>query len=229
MSIYEELLENDLNPFILFDGDGKMKNFNKEAEFLLNFIQPKELFNLAVSYASQTFGFRKEFISLVYEKQSFYAILVGYLSDDEIALRLYKEVNSAKTLKIDSNLKEANIFTLIELSKSTTLLGCNLLIDEIYDVSIPPLKLDVNDFLLALNAIFEQLKKESTITLKVSIKTGEYEVIDQKKYKIIAIDFIGEKKISHQFQGDGLKKNTLLQFVTKHNSISLELPLIPIG
>ena len=229
MSIYEELLENDLNPFILFDGDGKMKNFNKEAEFLLNFVQPKELFNLAVSYASQTFGFRKEFISIVYEKQSFYAILVGYLSDDEIALRLYKEVNSAKTLKIDSNLKEANIFTLIELSKSTTLLGCNLLIEEIYDVSIPPLKLDVNDFLLALNAIFEQLKKESTITLKVSIKTGEYEVIDQKKYKIIAIDFIGEKKISHHFQEERLKKNTLLQFVTKHNSISLELPLIPIG
>ena len=119
MTLYEELLENDLNPFILFDGDGKIKNFNKEAEFLLNFVSPKKLFNLTVSYASKTFGFRKEFINITYEKQSFYAILVGYMSDDEIVLRLYKEVSGSKMIKLDdNNLKETNLLHLLSFRKA---------------------------------------------------------------------------------------------------------------
>jgi hypothetical protein len=227
MTLYEELLEHDLNPFLLFDGDGKIKNFNKEAEFLLNFVSPKELFDLTVSYASKTFGFRREFINITYEKQSFYAILVGYMSDDEIILRLYKEVSSTKITKLDdNNLKETNLFTLIELSKSTTLLGCNLIIEEIYDVSIPLIKLGVNDFLLCINNIFEQLKNQQNITLKVYIKTGEYEVINNKKYKIIAIDFIAKEKVEFYPLTNKTNKNELMQLLHKNNIIKLELPLI---
>lgn len=227
MTLYEELLEHDLNPFILFDGDGKIKNFNKEAEFLLNFVSPKELFDLTVSYASKTFGFRREFININYEKQSFYAILVGYMSDDEIILRLYKEVSSSKTTKLDdNNLKETNLFTLIELSKSTTLLGCNLIIEEVYDVSIPLIKLNVNDFLLCINNIFEQLKNQKNITLKVHIKTGEYEVINNKKYKIIAIDFIAKEKVEFYPLTNKVNKNEIMLLSHKNNTIKLELPLI---
>jgi len=227
MTIYEEVLEHDLDPFILFDGDGKIKNFNKEAEFLLNFVSPKELFDLTVSYASKTFGFKREFINITYEKQSFYAILVGYISDDEIILRLYKEVNSSKVTKLDdNNLKETNIFTLIELSKSTTLLGCNLIIEEIYDVSIPLIKLNVNDFLLCINNIFEQLKNQKNIILKVSIKTGEYEVINNKKYKIIAIDFIAHEKLTFYPLSNQVNKNDIMNLSHKNNTIKVELPLI---
>ncbi len=227
MTIYEEVLEHDLNPFILFDGDGKIKNFNKEAEFLLNFASSKELFDLTVSYASKTFGFKREFINISYDKQSFYAILVGYISDDEIILRLYKEINGSKATKLDHNtLKETNLFTLIELSKSTTLLGCDLIIEEIYDVSIPLLKLNVNDFLLCINNIFEQLKIQKNITLKVSIKTGEYEVINNKKYKIIAVDFIAQEKIDFHPLGSQINKNDILVLTHKNNTIKVELPLI---
>ncbi len=227
MSLYEELLEHDLNPFILFDGDGKIKNFNKEAEFLLNFASSKELFDLTVSYASKTFGFKREFINITYEKQSFYAILVGYMSDDEIILRLYKEVNSTKITKLDdNNLKVTNLFTLIELSKSTTLLGCNLIIEEIYDVSIPLIKLNVNDFLLSINNIFEQLKNQKNIILKVYIKTGEYEVINNKKYKIIAIDFIAKDKIEFYPLTTQINKNNIMTLTHKNNVIKVELPLI---
>ncbi|MDD2698718.1 MAG: hypothetical protein PHF17_07965 [Arcobacteraceae bacterium] len=227
MTIYEEVLEYDLNPFILFDGDGKIKNFNKEAEFLLNFASAKELFDLTVSYASKTFGFKREFINITYEKQSFYAILVGYISDDEIILRLYKEVNSSKLTKLDdNNLKETNIFTLIELSKSTTLLGCNLIIEEIYDVSIPLIKLNVNDFLLCINNVFEQLKDQNKITLKVSIKTGEYEVINTKKYKIISIDFIANEKLRFTPLTTHINRNGIINLSHKNQIIKVELPLI---
>ena len=227
MTIYEEVLEYDLNPFILFDGDGKIKNFNKEAEFLLNFASQKELFDLTVSYASKTFGFKREFINITFEKQSFYAILVGYISDDEIILRLYKEVSSSKITKLDdNNLKETNLFTLIELSKSTTLLGCNLIIEEIYDVSIPLIRLNVNDFLLCINNIFEQLRNQTHITLKVYIKTGEYEVINNKKYKIIAIDFIANEKLTFHPLPTHTTRNGIINLSHKNQIIKVELPLI---
>ncbi len=227
MTIFEEVLEHDLNPFIMFDGDGRIKNFNKEAEFLLNFASQKELFDLTVSYASKTFGFKREFINITFEKQSFYAILVGYLSDDEIILRLYKEVSGSKLTKLDhNNLKETNLFTLIELSKNTTLLGCDLIIEEIYDVSIPLLKLNVNDFLLCINNIFEHLKDQNHITLKVSIKTGEYEVINNKKYKIVAVEFVAHEKIDFRPLATQGNKVDILVLTHKNNVIKVELPLI---
>ena len=113
MDIFEELLENDLNPFILFDSDGKIKKFNKEAEFLMNFVSSKELFSLTLDHASKNFGFNKEFTRLQFDKQSYYAILVGYLSDNEIALRLFKEVGVLEPGKRDNNFTDTNIFTLL--------------------------------------------------------------------------------------------------------------------
>ncbi|HIP11873.1 MAG TPA: hypothetical protein EYG97_01740 [Arcobacter sp.] len=222
MDFYEELIENDLNPFILFNSNGKVKNFNKEAEFLFNFVTTKELFDLAISYASSTFGFKREFITLKYEKQSFYAILVGYANDDEIALRLYKEVTIVEAVNIETNFQETNLYTLIDLSKSTTLINSNLKIEEIYDVSIPELKLDINQFLVTLNTIFDQLKDLTTLTLKVFIKTGEYEIINAKKYNIISIEFKSEEKID--FIDTNQFANTNVFFV--QNTIKIEIPLI---
>jgi len=222
MNFYEELIENDLNPFILFNSNGKMKNFNKEAEFLFNFVSPKELFDLAVSYASTTFGFKREFITLKYDKQSFYAILIGYVNEDEIAIRLYKEITIQEPIKIDNNFQETNIFTLIELSKSTTLINSDLKIEEIYDVSIPELKLNINQFLVSMNSIFEQLSSLEQIILKVFIKTGEYEIIDNKKFNLINIEFTSNEKIIFE---DIHNSNTTNIYFSR-NKIKVEVPLI---
>jgi hypothetical protein len=226
MNLYEELLEHDLNPFILFDSDGKMKNFNKDAEFLLNFVSPRELYDVALSYAPQSFGFKKEFINLSYEKQSFYAILVGYITEDEIALRLYKEVSVIEPIKIDESFTQTNIYTLIELSKNTSLLGSKLQIEELYDVSIPDTKMNVNDFLITLNTIFERLTSHKQLQLKVSIKTGEYEIINEKKCKIVLVEFNCEKAVELPNPKHMCGKNTLIHVTAKNNKISLELPLI---
>jgi len=222
MNFFEELIENDLNPFILFNSNGKMKNFNKEAEFLFNFVTPKELFDLAVSYASTSFGFNREFITVKYDKQSFYAILVGYINEEEIALRLYKEVSIQEPIKIDNSFQETNIFTLIELSKSTTLINSNLKIEEIYDVSIPELKLNINQFLVSMNSIFEQLSSLDKITLKVFIKTGEYEIIDKKKFNLINIEFTSNEKIIFE----NIHPSNMTNVYFSKNKIKVEVPLI---
>ena len=226
INFYEQLLENDLNPYLLFDSNGKVKSYNKEAEFLLNFVGVKELFELAVSNASTTFGFNQKYISLKYNKQSYYAILVGYISEEEIALRLYKVVsNQTNTINSDK-LKLVNIFSLIELSKNSTLLNSNLKIDELYDISIPEMKININDFLLCLNDCFLYFSQHERVTLQVQIKIGEYEIIDNKKYKIVALEFIADEKVKIDLilEQKAIKANANIFF--NHNKLKLELPMI---
>ena len=139
-NFYTELLENDLNAFIAFDNNGKLKDFNKEAEFLFNTVAPSELYELAISHAPLSFGFSRKFISLKYGKSSYYAILVGYINDDEIGLRLYKEVTSKNEILHPQSVEYVNIFNLLDISKSTTLLQSDIKIEELYDISIPEVK-----------------------------------------------------------------------------------------
>jgi len=224
IEFYEQLLDNDLNPYILFSSAGKLLNFNKEAEYLFNFVTPKELFELALQNASKNYGFSSKFINIKYKKQTYYAIMVGYINDEELALRLYKEVEPTKNINIDSNYHMSNIYTLITLSKNTSLLQSNIQLKEEFDVSIPELKIDINEFLLILNHIFNEVKNEKKLTLKVSLKTGEYEIINKKRYHIICVKFTSIKSINlNSFQ---VNKHSLINIYQKENITELEIPLI---
>jgi len=225
-NFYEELIDNDLNPYLLFNSNGKLKSYNKEAEFLLNFVTIKELFELAISNASVTFGFNQKYISLKYNKQSYYAILVGYINDDEIALRLYKVVSNQTTTINSAKLKLVNIFSLIDLSKKTTLLHSNLQIDELYDISIPEMKININDFLLCLNECFLYFVNDDKISLQVQIKIGEYEVIENKKYKIVAIEFITNRKLQSNETLEQMAIKANANIFINQNRLKLELPII---
>ncbi|MEA3513751.1 MAG: hypothetical protein U9R37_09140 [Campylobacterota bacterium] len=222
----EQLIENDLNPFLLFDSNGKVKSYNKEAEFLLNFASVKELFDLAITNASKSFGFQHKYLTLKFNKQSYYAILVGYICEDEIALRLYKVI-SIQANTIDSKqLKSVNIFSLIDLSKNSNLLNSNLQINELYDISIPEMKLNINQFLLCLNECFSIFKDDDEVTLKVQIKIGEYEIINQTKYKIIAIEFISYKLIENIKELEHKISGYNINIFINKNILKLELPMI---
>ena len=223
---YVELIENDLNPYLLFTSTGKIKSYNKEAEFLLNFVGVKELFELAVSNASQNFGFNQKYISLKYNKQSYYAILVGYANEDEIALRLYKVVSNKTQTINNTKLKLMNIFNLIDLSKQSVLLNSSLVIDEVYDISIPELKININDFLLCLNDCFLYFENDEEIKLRVQIKTGEYEVINNIKYKIIEIAFVANKLIKLPLDLEQKASNANANIFYNQNTLRLEVPLI---
>jgi nitrogen-specific signal transduction histidine kinase len=223
---YIALLENDLNPFILFNNNGKMKDFNKEAEFLFNFVKPKELYELAVSNASLSFGFNKNFVSLKYGKLSFYAILVGYINDDEIGLRLYKEVCNDVEINMSNDIEPVNIFSLIEISKNTTFLQSDIIIKEEYDISIPEIKININQFLLTLNESFELFKNRDKLDIKVYIKLGEYEIIKSKKYKIISIEFISDKNviIPEVLNKCAIKAN--INLFIEQQRLKLEFPVV---
>lgn len=225
-NLYTQLIENDLNPFLLFNSDGKLKDFNTEAEFLLNFVKPRELYELAVYHASINFGFNHKFIYLQYEKIKYYAILVGYISDDEIGLRLYKEVCSQNKIIKIKNIELTNIFSLIELSKSTTLLQSNIKIEEIYDISIPQIKLNINQFLLILNECFSIFKELDKLSIKVYIKIGEYEIIEGERYKIMSIEFISNINIIISKSLKEKLDKTHINLFHHKDVLSLELPMI---
>lgn len=226
INFYEKLLEYDLNPYFIFNANGRIKSFNKEAEFLLNYVSVKELFQLAVDNASQDFGFAQKYIPLKFNKHSYYAILVGYVSEEEIALRLYKVVSNQVNTLNSGQLKLVNIFSLIELSKNTTLLNSALKINEVYDISLPEMKLNINAFLLCLNDCFKYFENDEKITLKVRIKVGEYEVINNKKYKIISLEFSTNRAVKSlsSLEEKAIKANANIFFT--HNKLKLELPII---
>ncbi len=225
-NFYEKLLEYDLNPFFIFTSMGKIKNFNKEAEFLLNYVNVKELFQLAVDNASHDFGFSQKYINLQFNKHAYYAILVGYVSEDEIALRLYKVVSNQIHSVDNKKLQLVNIFSLIELSKTTTLLHNNIIINEIYDISLPEMKININDFLLCLNDCFKYFKKEKELTLNVYTKIGEYEIIDNKKYKIVSLDFTTTNEVTFNSSLEKKASKANINIFFTKNKLKLELPII---
>jgi len=226
-NLHKQILENDLNPFMVFDTNGGLKDFNKEAEFLFSYVLPKELFDLAIANASKSYGTQKKFIPLSYDKLKFYAILVNYLDDEYIALKLYKEVcNEEQIVYDDKQLEYVNIFSLIELSKTTNLLQYDIKLSEDYDISIPEIKLYVNDLLISLNDIFLLLTKNKKLNIKVFIKIGEYEIIEQKKHQIIAIEFIANNIQPLTTEILKRARNIYANIYIKDDKLTLDFPMI---
>ncbi len=225
-NLCEEILEHDLNPLIVFDSNGKIKRYNSEAEFLLSYVSVEELYDIAITNASKHFGFSQKYIDLQYGKFHFYALLIGYLDDEEIALKLYKRVNTKLHTINDKKLQYANIFSLIELSKNTVFMENKIAIDEIYDVSIPEMKLDINNFLLCLNESLQHFKNHKRLTIKVYVKVGEYERINQKKYPIIVIEFEADKAISFDSKIEQKAQRANIITFFEKNKIILEFAAI---
>ncbi|VAY87187.1 hypothetical protein MNB_ARC-1_724 [hydrothermal vent metagenome] len=225
-SFYSSFIEHDLNPFILFDSKGKIEDFNKEAELLLNVARPKELYELAIANASINYGFNQKFISLKYERYSYYAILVGYINDSKIAIMLYKSVSIKQPLLPNNDVELINIFRLIELSKTTILLQHDIKIDEHYDISIPDIKINIKYFLLVLSKCFELFKNEHHLQLKVYIKIGEYELIKEKKHQIVSIEFTSKNKHKIPKELEYQASKACMHLFIDDKKIILDFPMI---
>jgi hypothetical protein len=226
-AFFEELIEYDLNPFMLFDSHGKLLQYNKEAEFLLSYVSAREIHDLAVSNASLSFGFKRSFVSLHYERNIFYAILVGYLDEEKIGIKLYKEVSDSAKHCISTTLTEVNIFTLLNLSRNSTLSQTNILINELYDPSIPEVKLNVEKFLNLLNHIFREYIAAQELSIKVFLKIGETMLLDGKKYPICSIKFQSYDTLVEDTAALFTKaKEAGVSLFAKGDFIMIEFPLI---
>jgi len=185
---FKFFIENDSNPFILFSNSGKIKYLNTSAELLMGSCQPKEVFDIALSHAPQTFGSQKTALHLSFNSFEFYGINVLYDDEDYIGIYLYNKPMA----KIDDN-------TLLDGYTSTDinmLLQANIELFNINyagkiklltDYDIPEFQIHQNDFSLLLRNLFSQFEKTKKLEIIVKIKIGERVVVKSKRYSIIVL------------------------------------------
>jgi nitrogen-specific signal transduction histidine kinase len=225
MSFFEEWVELDLNPILSFSSSAKILYSNSEAQFLLNRIKQKELFDLALTYAPKTFGALTSYIDLTIKNYTFYAITVTYENEDEIHMKLYKSAMVKKESKLNiKNINTTNIFTLVDLAISTSKIKNDINFTKNYDPSIPEFKLDASTFIKTLNTIFEVFKDKDTVTCSILLKIGEYIKIDNKKYSLISVE-IGTNDKS-DFSSLSIKENNSFILTHDETKVTIDLPLI---
>ena len=219
-TIYKLALENSINPFLIFDSNGKLIEYNNEAEFTLSFIKKEELFQIALENATHFPGFKQTYLDLDLGQISFCAVSVGYIDDDHICLTLHKNI-CKKSLKLTDKLQSANIFTIFDVAINANMVDPKKLKVE-YDISIPEFKFNIDAFLKLLNKIFKKIRDAKTIYIKVVLATGRYLKIEKKNYPVVSIDIKPE--------GIDIKKLQMMEdefLITRSKEgIHIELPLI---
>jgi len=220
MELYKEFIEKSINPFIIFDSNAQVLEYNDEGEYILSVMDKDELFNLAVSHASMSFGFKHSFLDIDIGHSSFCALTVGYINSDTIGIMLHKNVCSKRFKSETQELHPSNIFTLLDIALHTNLSEKVKVITD-YDVSIPEFKINVSKFLQLLNRIFQALKNTKELFLKVAIATGRSIKIEGKRYPVITLD-IQSPQVYHL---EPIKDEEFIISFEK-DTIHIELPFI---
>ena len=225
MSFFEEWVELDLNPIITFSSTSKILFSNSEAQFLLNRIKQKELFDLALQYAPKSFGAETSYINLTIQNYTFYAVTVMYENEDEIHLKLYKSamVKKESTLNI-KNINSSNLFTLVDLAISSNKIKNDINYIKNYDPSIPEFKLDANSFIKTITEVYKSFSNSANITTSIMLKIGEYIKIDNKKYSLISIKISADKEAL--LSNISYKDDSSFILTYEKNEIIIDLPLI---
>jgi hypothetical protein len=225
---FKFFLEHDANPFILFTSQGKIKYLNNSAEVLMGSCTPKEVFEIALRYAPQSFGSKKSILDLNFNSFRFYGMNVLYEDEEYIGIHLYNKVvekvdkeivMDGYTLTDINMLLQANI-ELFNISYGGTL---NLLTD--YD--IPEFQVHQNNFSLLLSNLFAQFLESSKLEISVKIKLGERVVIKEKKYTIIVLELSGEGRVNERdSELKKLAEKNCMDIAFKETSIVVEVPAI---
>ena len=225
MSLFEEWVELDLNPVLTFSSSARILYSNSEAQFLLNRIKSKELFDLALTYAPKTFGSLTSYIDLTLKNYTFYAITVMYQNDEEIHMKLYKSAMVKKESKLNiKNINSTNIFTLVDLAISSSKIKSNINFIKNYDPSIPEFKLDASSFIKTLTQVFEAFKETKNVSCSILLKIGEYIRIEGKKYSLISIEIVSVE--AADFSNLNIKDTQSFIVTIEDNKITIDLPLI---
>ena len=225
MSFFEEWVELDLNPILSFSSSSKIIYSNSEAQFLLNRIKQKELFDLALTYAPKTFGALTSYIDLTIKNYTFYAITVSYENEDEIHMKLYKSAMVKKESKLNiKNIYTTNIFTLVDLAISTSKIKNNINFTKNYDPSIPEFKLDASSFIKTLNSVFEIFKNKNNVACSILLKIGEYIKIDNIKYSLISVEIVANEE--SDFSSLSIRETNSFILTYDDSKVTIDLPLI---
>jgi len=225
---FEAFIEWDSNPFILFNAKGKILYLNNAAEILFGYVSKQELYDIALAYAPQTFGFKTTSVSLSYDSFTFHAVNIGYENEEQISLHLYHTPRAKPTRKIESNklivtdinlLLEANI-ALFKTKNSNPL---RLLTDP----DLPPFKIDQNNFSKLLRKIFDSFKSSDSIDISLKLLVGQHLIIENKKESIVQLCIRANGRYADKNKEiSDIARESHIKCLIQEYGIQLEIPLI---
>ncbi len=225
---FEAFIEWDTNPFILFSNLGKILYLNNAAEILFGYVSQKELYNIALSYATQDFGYRSTTLSLTYDSFTFHSITVGYESEDQISLRLYNTPRIASSHKLETNklittdiniLLEANI----ALFKTKNTNPLSLLVDQ----DLPAFKIDQNNFSKLLRKVLNTFRSSDSIDITLKLLIGQHVMIEGKKEPLVQLIVLANGRYADTDDEIRTLANiSQIKCLLSEKSIRMEVPLI---
>jgi len=225
---FQDFVEWDNNPFILFSNQGKILYLNNSAEILFGYARREEIYDIALSYAPQNFGYKTTSLALAYDTFIFHAITVGYTNEEQISLRLYttprikptRKITADKLILTDINiLLEANIA--LFRTKNTNPL--KLLTDR----DLPAFKIDQNNFSKLLRKIFDTFRASDSIDISLKLLLGQHVIIENKKESIAHLSILAnERYVDTDDEIAALATESQIKCILKEHYIKLEIPLI---
>jgi len=223
----EDWIEHDMNPFIVFDKEGKVIYLNVEAQYLLAEVSTKEIFSLCQTYASQTYGFKTIGLDLIYGPFQFFAVTVGYKSEEFIGIKLYKIPKKNLTPVIKEG-ESVNIYILLDLCMNASLVESEAEIKTEFDPTFPELRLKIDDFANILNKIYKIYSKSKMIKTKLYLQTGEYIKYENKKFPIFIIEVEGDKYDKDEILSLQMKKSDdiNLNIFLKNDKTVIKAPFV---
>jgi len=225
MTFEQQWIEYDYNPFILFSSNGKIISLNSEAQFLLGSASQTELYELATTYASISFGFKTTFIELRFGRYKFFGLTVGYENEDEIGIKFY-QVPSFQLNKPKPKGELANIYTLVDLCISTNSISSDITFSREFDPTIPEVVIDSDSFIKVLNKTYDCFEENKQINTKIFYRIGEHIRLEDKKYSLFSIE-VSSKNINKQ-KADKLEifANNENIYIDINKTITINIPMV---
>ncbi len=225
---FEPFVEWDNNPFILFDHDGKIVYLNNASEILFGYVSKKEIYDIAVSYAPQSFGYKTTSLSLGYDTFVFHAITVGYEDEDNISIRLYNTPRIKSKQPIETNkLIETDINILLEANLALFRTKNSNHLQLLADQELPPFKIDQNNFSKLLRKVFDTFRASDSIYISLKLLFGQYVIINNHREGIIELSISANGRYVNMDKDiTQLAEINQIRCFLKEYSIKMEIPLI---
>ena len=224
---FQPFVEWDNSPFILFSNEGKILYLNNAAEILFGYVSKQELYDIALAYAPQSFGYKTTTLTLNYDSFNFYAVTVGYENEEHISIRFYNTprvkpsvpLETGKLITTDINiLLEANIALFKTKNNRLQLLT---------DQDIPPFKIDQNNFSKLLRKTLDAFRSSNAISITLKLLIGEHVIISGKKESIVQLSVEANGRYNDtDAEIKALANQSHISVLLKEHVIKLEIPLI---
>ncbi len=226
MTFDQQWIEYDYNPFILFSSSGKVVSLNSEAQFLLGSVNAKSIYELATTYANESFGFKTTFLDLEYGRYRFFGITVGYETEKRIGIRLY-QMPSYKFSKPKENAELVNIYNLIDLCISSNSINNDVEFIRDFDPTLPELRLQTDSFIKMVNKIIQAMYANKSIYFRIYFRVGEHVRFEGVKYSLFSLEIKAKEfnlKMRSEIEALAAENNFFIEF--KEGRVGINIPIL---